>query len=70
MPSARVHSFPAVVGADTRILILGSMPGVVSLAATQYYAHPRNQFWSIMGALYGAYHSAMTAWRLGTELFG
>ena len=54
MASARVHSFPALFGAGTRILILGSMPGVASLAAQQYYAHPRNQFWSIMGSICGA----------------
>jgi TDG/mug DNA glycosylase family protein len=54
MPPARVQSFPAVIGPGTRILILGSMPGVASLNAQQYYAHPRNQFWPIMGEICGA----------------
>ena len=42
-----------VVDAETRILILGSFPGAASLAARQYYAHPRNQLWPLMSALVG-----------------
>jgi double-stranded uracil-DNA glycosylase len=54
MPSERVQSFAPMVGAGCRILILGSMPGVASLNAQQYYAHPQNQFWRIMGEICGA----------------
>ena len=51
---AHVYSFPPVSNPGAPILILGSMPGKASLSAGQYYAHPRNAFWPIMGELVGA----------------
>jgi hypoxanthine-DNA glycosylase len=49
----RKASFPPVVDARTRVLVLGSLPGEVSLARAQYYAHPLNQFWRLMQAVTG-----------------
>ena len=47
------RSFPPVADARTRVLVLGSLPGERSLAQAQYYAHPQNHFWRLIGAVVG-----------------
>src|SRR5438477_10672009 len=49
--TSRQTGLPAVVDGATRILIVGNFPSEQSLAARQYYANPRNQFWKILGGL-------------------
>ena len=49
----RKRAFDPVVDANTRLLILGSLPGDASLKAGEYYGHPRNGFWRLIGDVVG-----------------
>ncbi len=49
----RLVGLQPVLSRATKLIVLGSFPGAASLAAGQYYAHPRNQFWPLLGALWG-----------------
>ena len=62
----RTRSFAPLAGPHPRLLILGSLPGRASLAAGEYYAHPRNLFWDVMGALFGAGRDLPYAQRTAT----
>ena len=47
------RAFDPVVDERTHVLVLGSLPGDASLKAEQYYAHPRNGFWRLIGGVIG-----------------
>ena len=49
---SRLHGLAPLVSPATRLLVLGSFPGVRSLQLQQYYAHPQNQFWTILRQLW------------------
>ncbi len=66
-PARPIHAicgFPPIADRHARLLILGSMPGIASLAAGEYYAHPRNAFWPVLEAIRGIPASAPYAQRV------
>ena len=52
MVPAQLQGLAPLVSPATRVLILGSFPGWRSLQMQQYYAHPQNQFWRILQAIW------------------
>ena len=48
----RLQGLAPVLARNTRCVVLGSFPGVASLAAQQYYGHRRNHFWPLLGAIW------------------
>lgn len=55
-----LQGLASVIDASTRLVVLGSFPGVASLQARQYYGHPRNHFWPLLGAIWGIDLLALT----------
>lgn len=58
------HGMPPIGARDARLLILGSLPGDESIRQQQYYAHPQNQFWRILCAVFGVPFTTVYAERL------
>ncbi|SDI60425.1 hypoxanthine-DNA glycosylase [Chryseobacterium taeanense] len=61
----RISSFPPIIDSNSKILILGSIPGVKSLEKQQYYAHPQNKFWKIIFELFNEEFTEDYAERIG-----
>ena len=54
MISVELRGFPPVIDRHVATLILGSFPSETSLAKSQYYGHPQNQFWKLVGRVIAA----------------
>ena len=61
---------PPIARPDSRLFILGSLPGDASLAARRYYAHPTNQFWRLVGQAIGEELQALSYERRLQRLAG
>ena len=57
--TALLQGLPPVISRGTRLVVLGSFPGEASLRAQQYYGHPRNHFWPLLGAIWGVDFAAL-----------
>ena len=47
-----IHSFDPIIDNNSQVLILGSMPGTISLEKGQYYAHSLNKFWTLIYSIF------------------
>ena len=66
-PLQRLTGLPPIVSSNTRLLVLGSFPGAMSLARQQYYAHPQNHFWKILQALWPSSEHGISAYSYETR---
>ncbi len=62
-----LKSFKPIINEKSKILILGSMPGIKSLEATEYYAHPNNRFWKIMAVIWNRPNLEKADYKTKTE---
>ena len=53
----KINSFPSISDKNSKVLILGTMPGIASLTLNQYYGHPRNAFWKLLFTLFNEPYS-------------
>ena len=61
-----LEGLPPIGSPDARLVILGNMPSVLSLASGQYYGNPRNAFWRIIGEIFGCASDAPYEHRTAT----